>query len=103
MRTTGQKNRVTTKTLTKQSATVRIPRSLCEEASIFVGEEAEANTLNELVIESLREKLRRLKQQSVDEVFAGMATDTKYQQLTQQISAEFENSDLHALHQMEKK
>jgi len=103
MRTTAQKNRAVAKTLTKQSATVRIPKSLCEEASVFVGEGAEATTLNELVVESLREKLRKLKQQSIDEAFAGMATDTKYQQLTQQISAEFENSDLHVLRQMEKK
>jgi len=43
------------------------------------------------------------KHDSIDDAFAGMATDANYQQLTEQISTEFGNSDLHALHQMEEK
>lgn len=86
----------------RQSATVRIPKALCEEASVFIGEQADACTLNELVVESLREKLWKLREKSIDEAFAGMATDTKYQQVTQQIASEFESSDFHALQQAEK-
>ena len=102
MRATARK-RPAAKPSVKQSATVRIPRALCEEASVFIGEQAEAYTLNELVISSLREKLRKLKEKSIDEAFAGMAADSTYQQVTQQIASEFENSDFHALQQAEKK
>lgn len=93
----------TNKLPARQNATVRIPKALCEEASVFIGEQADACTLNELVVESLREKLRKLREKSIDEAFAGMATDARYQQVAQQIANEFESSDFHALQQAEKK
>jgi hypothetical protein len=82
----------------RKSTTVRIPGALCEEAEVFViGEHRKAASLNELVVDSLKEKLRNLKQQSIDDAFAGMATDVKYHRLAQQVSEEFGNSDLHSL------
>ena len=98
MPATARKPRYSSKPVRKQSMTVRIPGALCEEAQVFViGEQKTANSLNELVVESLKDKLRLLRQQSLDDAFSGMATDVKYHRLTQQISEEFANSDLHSL------
>jgi len=98
MRKTGYSGKSTH----KHGTTVRIPKALCAEAEVFVvGEHRSAGSLNQLVCESLKEKIRSLKQQKIDEAFAGMATDEKYQKLTQQISEDFATSDWHSLRESE--
>ena len=83
----------------QSSTTVRIPRPLYEEAKKF----AKSEGIGDLVAESLEEKLRRLRKQRIDEAFAGMATDEKYQAETLKVSREFQASDWHALTQTEGK
>lgn len=99
----ARKTRYTPKPARKHGATVRIPGPLCEEAQIFVvGEHRMATSLKELVVDSLKEKIRSLKQQSIDDAFSGMATDAKYQKMTQKISEDFATSDWHSLGQGER-
>jgi hypothetical protein len=84
----------------KQSSTaVRIPQALYEEAKRF----AKNESVGEFVADSLKEKLRRLRKQRIDEAFADMADDEKYQAETLKISREFQQSDWHALKQTEGK
>lgn len=71
----------------QSSPTVHIPRPLA----------GEHQTVDEFVAESLKEKLRRLQKERIDEAFSGMATDEKYQAETLKISGEFQTSDWHAL------
>jgi hypothetical protein len=84
----------------RSSTTVRILQSLYEEAKSFVGKN---QTVGELIADSLREKLRRLRKERIDEAFSGMATDEKYQAETLKIAREFQASDWHALKQTEGK
>lgn len=84
----------------QSSTTVRIPQPLYEEAKRLAPKN---ETVGELVTESLREKLRSLRKQRIDDAFAGMATDEKYQAETLKVSREFQASDWHALKQTEGK
>jgi hypothetical protein len=84
----------------QSSTTVRIPQPLYEEAKAFAGKDV---TVSEFVAESLKEKLRRLRKERIDEAFSGMATDEKYQAETLKIAREFQASDWHALKQTEGK
>jgi predicted CopG family antitoxin len=89
------------KSIRKQSSTtVRIPQELYEEAKRLA---AENESVGELIAESLKEKLRRIRKQRIDESFAGMATDESYQAETLKVSREFQASDWHALEQTEGK
>ena len=84
----------------QSSTTVRIPQGLYEEAKGFATQE---ETVGELIAESLKEKLRKLRKQRIDQAFAGMATDEKYQAETIKVSREFQASDWYALRQTEEK
>lgn len=87
----------------KQASTaVRIPQRLYEEARSLVGQQSKG-ALTELIADSLRERLRALRKQRIDEAFAGMASDEKYQKETMKIAKEFHASDWHALRQTEDK
>jgi hypothetical protein len=83
---------------------MRIPAPLCEEANEYLSRGAvDVASVNELVVESLREKLHELRRKQIDEAFKGMATDGKYQAETRKIAREFQASDWHALQQTEGK
>src|SRR4051794_8458327 len=103
MPATARKQAAAQKPERKQLNTaVRIPRPLYEEARCLVGQSSKG-ALTELVTESLREKLHALRRQRIDDAFAGMATDEKYQKETMKVAREFEASDWHAFRQSEGK
>lgn len=86
----------------KRGTTVRIPQVLSDQARKFLVI-ARASSINELVVDSLEERLKQLRRQEIDKQFEAMATDEKYQAETRKISQEFEASDWHALRQTEGK
>lgn len=97
MPATARKNYEVKPDRRQSSTAVRIPQPLYEEAKRF----AKNQTVGEFVADSLKEKLRRLRKARIDEAFAGMAEDEKYQAETLKISREFQASDWHALKQTE--
>jgi hypothetical protein len=86
-----------------QVTTIRVPASLYNEAKAVVASGAdEANSLNDLIVDSLRERLLRIQEARLDAKFAEMKNDRRYQEQAVRIATEFEHSDWDALKTVEK-
>lgn len=87
-----------------QITTVRFPISLYNEAKAVVanGTDLAADSLNDLVVDSVRERLCRLREARLDAEFARMRNDERYQEHAKRVASEFERSDWDALKTVEK-
>ena len=84
----------TARKLALQSTTVRLPQYLYEEARCAVQKGVtEASSLNDLFIESLREKLKQLRRSQIDAAFAEMKNDQHYRREAEKITADFAAND----------
>lgn len=81
-----------------QVTTVRVPSSLYNKAKAIVAQGTEeASSLNDLIVDSLRERLRKILEAQIDAEFAEMKNDRCYQKHATAIALEFEHSDWDAL------
>ncbi len=82
----------------KVQTTVRLPRSLYEQAKCFVDKDVSSvNSINDFVVAAIQTYLKMLRRKRIDAAFAGMAEDANYQKEAQLIAEEFEQSDWEAL------
>ncbi len=62
-----------------QTTTVRLPRRLYEEARRALEKgETDADSLNDLLVQSLEERLQRVRREIIDREFGKMKTDARY-------------------------
>ena len=81
-----------------QTTTVRLPRQLYEEARGMVETgAANASSLNELLVDSLDEKLKQLRRSRIDAEFAGMRTDPQFHSESKLIAGQFSTNDRETL------
>ncbi|MBZ5513188.1 MAG: CopG family transcriptional regulator [Acidobacteriia bacterium] len=85
-----------------QITTIRMPTGLYEQARRVVKARNDVGSLNELVVEAVKEKLQDLSEEEIDAAFAGMATDPDYQRDTVTMAREFAHSDWAAFMATEK-
>ena len=87
-----------------QTTTVRIPKHLYEEArSAIENGAAEVRSLNDLLIDSLSQRLKQLRRERIDAEFAKMKNDAQYQRESEAITNQFSVSDWEALRSAEKR
>jgi len=85
-----------------QTTTVRIPRNLYEEARASVENGAsDAKSLNDLLVDSLSQRLKQLRRQEIDAEFAQMKDDADYRLESEAVSSRFAMSDWEALRTVE--
>lgn len=83
---------------TLQTTTVRLPRRLYEEARRALEKgDTEASSLNDLLVQSLEERLKRLQRELIDREFEHMRNDRQYQRESEVIANQFAASDREAL------
>jgi hypothetical protein len=81
-----------------QTTTVRLPRRLYEEARRALEKgETDANSLNDLLVQSLEERLQRVRREFIDREFAKMKTDAHYHRESAVIAKQFVSNDLETL------
>ena len=86
-----------------QTTTVRLPRQLYEQARDVLGTgTTEATSLNELLVEALRQKLRELRRAQIDAGFAEMKNDAQYRRESDILEDEFATNDRETLRLPEK-
>jgi hypothetical protein len=82
----------------KVRTTVRLPKSIYEEARTMVEESVvPVDSLNDFWVTAIAAYVKLLKRKQVDAAFAEMAGDTNYQKESRLISEEFSQSDWDAL------
>jgi hypothetical protein len=87
-----------------QTTPVRIPKRLYEEArSVVETGASEARSLNDLLVDSLSQKLKQLRRERIDAEFAGMKNDGESQRQAEAMADEFAYSDWEALRSAEKR
>jgi len=88
----------TSRKSTLQTTTVRLPRRLYEEArrALEKGDTA-ASSLNDLLVQSLEERLKRLHRELIDREFEQMKNDRQYQRESEVIAKQFAASDRETL------
>lgn len=87
-----------------QTTTVRLPRRLYEEARQAVEQgSTNAASLNELIVEALRNRLKQLRRAAIDAEFAEMRNDSKYRRESDLLSDQFATNDRDSLWSVEKK
>ncbi len=95
--TTSDRHRVLT-------TTVRLPKILYEQARRVLEEgQTEANSLNELLVDSLQERLKQLQRAEIDAGFAVMKDDTQYHSESALLAEQFASNDRETLWRAEKK
>jgi hypothetical protein len=83
---------------TLQTTTVRLPRRLYEEARRALEKgDTEASSLNDLLVQSLEERLKRLQRELIDREFEQMKYDRHYQRESKVIAKQFAASDRETL------
>jgi hypothetical protein len=86
-----------------QTTTVRLPRRLYEEAlSVLEKGATEANSLNDLLVDSLSEKLEQLRREYIDAEFAEMRHDVQYGRESTILARQFISNDRDTLRFSEK-
>ena len=94
----------TTRKSALQTTTVRLPRRLYEEARRALEKgDTEANSLNDLLVQSLEERLKQLRRQFIDAEFAEMKNDTQYHRESAAMAQQFASNDRETLRSAEKK
>jgi hypothetical protein len=82
---------------TFQATTVRLPKSVYEQAKAVVKKgSAAASSINDFLVEAVQDKLRQLREKEIDAAFAGMANDAEYRQSAIEMAQSFEKSDWEA-------
>ena len=77
-----------------QTTTVRLPRRLYEEAlSVLEKGATEANSLNDLLVDSLSEKLDQLRRDYIDAEFTEMRHDAQYARESSRLAQQFVSND----------
>jgi hypothetical protein len=73
---------------------VRLPRHLYEEARRALEQgDTEASSLNDLLVQSLEERLKRLHRGLIDREFAHMKNDKQFHRESEVIAKQFASSD----------
>jgi Arc/MetJ-type ribon-helix-helix transcriptional regulator len=86
-----------------QTTTVRLPRRLYEEARELVEQGGtNAGSLNELLVEALRSRLKQVRRANIDAEFAEMRHDAQYHRESQTIANQFETNDRDTLRPAQK-
>ena len=79
-------------------STVRLPEPLYRQVKELLDQGRLAgNSLNEVMINALKQCVRVAIEKSIDDQFAGMATDEKYAEQCRVIAGEFARADWEAL------
>jgi hypothetical protein len=82
----------------KVRTTVRLPKSIYDEARTMVEDSVvPVDSLNDFLVTAIATYVKLLKRKRVDAAFAEMARDSAYQEESRQISEEFSQSDWDAL------
>lgn len=76
-----------------QSTTVRMPTCLYEKARRVVESRHDVGSLNELVVEAVKEKLHELREREIDDSIAAIAVDPAYQRESEIIEQQFRTAD----------
>lgn len=86
-----------------QTTTVRLPKGLYEEARRALAEgETDAASLNDLLVQSLEERLCRVQRKLIDREFAEMKNDVQYQREAALMAREFASNDRDTLQSADK-
>ena len=85
----------------KVRTTVRLPRSLYDEARKFI-DRSEAENINDFFVAAVCMYVKLLRRKQVDAAFARMSEDVHYQEEAKLIDEEFSQSDWEALELGEK-
>jgi Arc/MetJ-type ribon-helix-helix transcriptional regulator len=86
-----------------QTTTVRLPRHLYEEARRALEKgETNASSLNELLIQSLEERLQRARRELIDGEFVHMKNDERYQRESAVLARHFASNDRETLRSAER-
>jgi hypothetical protein len=86
-----------------RTTTVRLPRSVYDQAKRLVEREKEKGgagsivSLNDLFVVAIKAYLKMYRRRQIEAAFAGMAEDPDYQKEAQLMAEEFEYSDWEAL------
>ena len=83
-----------------RTTTVRLPRSVYDQARCIVDKESGGRTrisLNDFFVTAITAYLKMYKRKQIDAAFAGMAEDADYQKEAKLLLEEFEHSDWEAL------
>jgi hypothetical protein len=87
-----------------QTTTVRLPRRLYEEARRALEKgDTEASSLNDLLVQSLEERLKRVRRDFIDAEFTQMKNDTHYHRESAVMARQFASNDRETLRSAEKK
>jgi hypothetical protein len=77
-----------------QTTTVRLPKRLYDEARHALEKgETEAGSLNDLLVQSLEERLQRVRREGIDREFAQMKNDARYQRESATVAKQFASND----------
>jgi hypothetical protein len=79
-----------------QTTTVRMPKMVYEQAKSAVEMREEVSSVNEFIVEAVKDKLREISEADIDAAFAQMANDPAYQRDSVALAKEFEKSDWEA-------
>lgn len=81
-----------------QTTTVRLPRRLYEQARHALEKgQTQASSLNDLLVQSLEERLQRLHRELIDRQFELMKNDRQYQRESEVIDRQFASNDRETL------
>ncbi len=82
----------------KVQATVRLPRTLYQQAKWFVDDKHTAlESINDFFVAAITAYIKLLRRKRIDAAFCGMAEDTNYRKEALLIAEEFSQSDWEAL------
>lgn len=85
------------------TTTVRLPRGLYEQAQCVLKKgETDATSFNELVVDSLNEKLQQVKRRLIDEKFAEMRHDAAHHRESAVLAEHFASNDLETFRSSER-
>lgn len=88
---------------TLQTTTVRLPKRLYEEARRALEEgTADAASLNDLLVQSLEERLHRVRRELIDREFSEMKVDVQYQRESALLARQFASNDRDTLRSADK-
>jgi hypothetical protein len=76
-----------------QTTTVRMPKVVYEEAKTIVQRREEVSSVNEFIVEAVKDKLREISEAEIDAAFVLMASDPDYTRDAIAMTREFEKSD----------
>ncbi len=83
------------------TTTVRLPRSVYEQAKCVVNKEKGGSgpvvSMNDLIVLAITSYLKMYKRRQIDAAFAAMAEDAEYQKEASLLAEEFAHSDWEAL------